>query len=55
MREVVALMEEVGFPVAVAEAFQSAGINGGDVLELDEQDMTRDLGLSRLQVGGCRG
>lgn len=49
-REVEALMEEVGFPPAVAAAFQLAGLTGGDVLELDEQDMTQDLGLSRLQV-----
>ena len=51
-REVEALMEEVGFPAATAAAFQAAGLTGGDVLELDEQDMTQDLGLSRLQVGG---
>ena len=44
-------MEEVGFPAATAAAFQAAGLTGGDVLELDEQDMTQDLGLSRLQVG----
>lgn len=43
-------MEEVGFPAPVAAAFQTAGLTGGDVLDLDEQDMTQDLGLSRLQV-----
>ena len=43
-------MEEVGFPPPVAAAFQTAGLTGGDVLDLDERDMTQDLGLSRLQV-----
>ena len=35
---------------ASVPAMQENGATGGDILELEDDDLTADLGLSRLQV-----
>jgi len=50
VREVAQLMRELGFPDEAASAFKENAITGGDVLQLGDEELSGDLGLSRLQV-----
>lgn len=43
-------MRELGFPDDAAAAFKENAITGGDVLQLGDEELSGDLGLSRLQV-----
>lgn len=49
--ETVDLLQSVGFrDVAPIEA---NGLNGADLLEVTEQELRDELGLTHFQVGGC--
>ena len=43
-------MKELGFPDEAAAAFRENAITGGDTLQLGDEELSGDLGLSRLQV-----
>ena len=49
MEETAELLRRVG--LRDTECIESNGINGGDLLELTEQELRQELGLSHLQVG----
>ena len=50
VQEVTQLMRELGFPDTAAAAFTDNAITGGDVLQLGDEELAGDLGLSRLQA-----
>jgi hypothetical protein len=55
VREVAQLMRELGFPEQAAAAFKENAITGGDVLQLGDEELSGDLGLSRLQAKKVKG
>lgn len=52
-KEVAQLMRELGFPDDAAALFMTEAVNGGDVLQLTNDDLIGDLNLSKLQVIPC--
>ena len=50
MAETVQLLSEIG--IRDSSPFESNGITGGDLLELDDDELKEDLHLTNLQVGG---
>lgn len=51
VQETVQLLAEVG--LRDGSAFESNGITGGDLLELDSDELRDDLGLTNLQVSSA--
>lgn len=48
MAETVQLLSEIG--IRDGSPFESNGITGGDLLELDDEELKEDLHLTNLQV-----
>ena len=52
MEETVELLSSIGF--RETDCIASHGLNGGDILELTDQEMHNELKLSHLQARHCK-